>query len=97
MEGEMKGGREAGAALLKETVMAGIQPFSCSRLRADVNQQNRQRESCMWCPRCPRTAKQDGKFLPRARPRPVSQWEQQLEVVFQQRETQTLPDHEGKD
>lgn len=53
MEGEMKGGREAGAALMKETVMAGIESLSCPRLRADVNHQHRQRESCMWCPRCP--------------------------------------------
>lgn len=53
MEGEMKGGREAGAALMKETVMAGVQSFSCPRLGADVNQQNRQTESCIRCPRCP--------------------------------------------
>ena len=97
MEGEMKGGREGGASLMKEIVMAGIQSFSSLRLRADVNQQNEQKRKLHMVPTFPsRTAKQDGKFLPQARPRSVSQRQQQLEVVFQQRETQTLPDHEGK-
>ena len=80
-------------SLWRETVKAGIQSLPYLRLRAGVNQQNQQKRKVYTVPTFPsRIAKWEGKLLPGARPRSVSQ----QEVVFHQRETQTFSDHAGK-
>jgi len=73
-EGETKRGRQEEVVFMEETVKAGIQSLSYLRLRADVNQQNQQKRNVHIVPTFPsRTAKWEGKLLPWARPRSVSQ------------------------
>ena len=73
-EGETKRGRQGEVVFMEETVKAGIQSLSYLRLRADVNQQNQQRRNVHTLPTFPsRLAKWEGKLLPWARPRSVSQ------------------------
>lgn len=73
-EGETKRGRQEEVVFMEETVKAGIQSLSYLRLRADVNQQNQQKRNVHIVPTFPsRTAKWEGKLLPWARSRSVSQ------------------------